>query len=95
MKLASESGMNLPKLSHLQFLVIKMLLKSRLTRDELRMRLASEGIVQTNSAFSQLMSRMTGFVDQSCINGNITYETTLHGCKEWANTMGFYARIGN
>ena len=92
---------HLPSITHLQFLVLGLLLRDALPGRRLRRELAARGIRRTAPAFYQMMSRLeeAGFVrgwyDQKVVDGQIIkqrhYKLTASGAGAWTDTRDFYA----
>ena len=92
----------LPRLSHLQFLVVGSLQGAGLYGREIRERLDSFGVRKSGPAFYQLMARLedAGLVDgtyrQEIVDGQILrerhYEITASGRSAWEASRRFYVR---
>src|SRR4051794_27224023 len=97
--------MPLPELTHLQFLVLSILLDAERSGRYVREQLAEQGVRKTLAAFYQLMSRLeeAGLVEgryvQEVIDGipvkERHYRITGEGIGAWKRTRDFYlARAG-
>ncbi len=92
--------MPLPDLTHLQFLVLTILLEGEQTGRHLREKLAKEGETKSGPAFYQLMARLEdaglvkGHYDQKIIAGQIIkerrYKLTAAGLREQRDILNFY-----
>lgn len=90
----------LPRLSHLQFLVIGHLLAGPTTGREIRKRLAGFGVRKAGPAFYQLMVRMEdgglveGWYEQQVVDSQIIrerhYRLTASGRRAWDCSREFY-----
>lgn len=90
----------LPEITHLQFLILGVLMSDEMLGQDLRDALASQGVKKDGPAFYQLMARLedAGFVkgwyDQQVIHGQIfkqrKYKLTGQGAKTWNSTRDFY-----
>jgi DNA-binding PadR family transcriptional regulator len=90
----------IPRLSHLQFLVVGILRGRSVPGREIRGDLRAFGVRKTGPAFYQLMSRLedAGMVEgsyhQEIIDGQIIrerhYELTAHGTRAWDGSRNFY-----
>jgi len=90
----------LPRITHLQFLVLGNLLEGIRTGQEIRDRLKTQGARKTGPAFYQMMGRLedSGFVrgeyDQQVIDGQIIkqrrYRITAVGKRAWTRSRDFY-----
>lgn len=93
--------MKLPKLTHLQFLVLSLLLDSDQSGQDLRDGLKKHGVKKSGPGFYQFMARLedAGFVkgwyDVEVINGlplkRRMYRLLGHGRSAWGSTQEFYA----
>lgn len=93
----------LPKLSHLQFLVVGMLCRGPHSGREIRDRLRAFEIRKSGPAFYQLMARLedAGLVEgsyhQEVIEGQIIrerhYRVTSAGSQAWDASRRFYAEV--
>jgi DNA-binding PadR family transcriptional regulator len=96
--------MPLPDLTHLQFLVLCILLDGEMAGRALRERLAEEGVVKTGPAFYQLMARLEearfvrGWYDQKVIDGQVIkerrYQATEQGVAACERAREFYLLRG-
>jgi DNA-binding PadR family transcriptional regulator len=96
--------MSLPELTHLQFLVLSILLDGEVAGRVLRERLADQGVNKTGPGFYQLMARLEeakfvrGWYDQKVINGQVIkerrYEATPQGVAACDQAREFYLRRG-
>ncbi len=94
--------MQLPRLSHLQFLVLGQLLGSSVSGMEIRRRLEAFGAKQSGPAFYQLMARMEdaglveGWYEQQIIDGQIIrerhYKISRTGSPVWQRSRDFYQK---
>ena len=94
--------MQLPKLSHLQFIVLGQLLGSSASGIEIRRRLDSFGAKKSGPAFYQLMARMEdaglveGWYEQQIIYGQIIrerhYKISRTGLQAWQGSRDFYQK---
>ena len=92
----------LPRLSHLQFLVLGHLLAGPAAGREVRQRLANFGIRKNGPAFYQLMVRMEdaglvdGWYEQQIVDSQIIrerhYRLVAPGRKAWESSRAFYQR---
>ena len=92
----------LPKLSHIQFVILSELLSGPRLGREIRERLVEFGVRQGGPAFYQLMARMedagfvTGTYDQEIVESQIirqrSYRVSIRGRTAWENARSFYAR---
>jgi len=90
----------LPKLSHLQFLVVGLLTGGPLSGRDLRVRLRDFGVRRSGPGFYQLMARLedAGLVEgayrQDVIEGQIIrerhYAITSQGSQAWEASRRFY-----
>ncbi len=91
----------IPELTHLQFLVLTILLGSTRTGSCVREQLAEHGIEKSLAAFYQLMARLeeggmvTGWYEKKVIDGQTIkerhYEITAPGVRSLGRTRDFYA----
>jgi DNA-binding PadR family transcriptional regulator len=96
--------MPLPEITHLQFLILALLLDGELSGRKLREGLAEAGHRKSAPAFYQFMARLEdaelveGRYDQKVIDGQIIKERfyTLTGAGEraWADVRDFYMAHG-
>ncbi len=94
--------MQLPRLSHLQFLVLGQLLGSPSSGMEIRRKLATFGAKKSGPAFYQLMARMKagglveGWYEQQIIDGQIIrerhYKIKRSGSQSWQKSREFYEK---
>lgn len=92
--------MRLPRLSHLQFLVIGILRAAPQVGRQVREQLRSLGVRKSGPAFYQLMSRLeeaglvSGDYRQEIIEGQIIrerhYTVTASGIRAWNASRNFY-----
>ena len=92
--------MQIPDLTHLQFLVISQLLSGGMTGRELRLHLKHHGVNKSGPAFYQLMARMedaglvTGQYKQEIIDSQIIrqrhYRLDATGRRAWNRSRDFY-----
>lgn len=90
----------LPSITHLQFLVLGLLLRDPQPGRRLRRDLAARGIRRTAPAFYQMMSRLEeaglvrGWYHQKIVDGQIIkerhYKLTASGAAAWTDTRDFY-----
>jgi len=93
----------LPDATHLQFLMLSVLLNKKRTGRDVRAELANKGQKKTLAAFYQLMSRMEesgwikGWYETKHINGQTVkerhYEILGAGIRTWESTRDFYAGL--
>ena len=96
--------MRLPELTHLQFLILSILLNGDRSGRVVRDALETEGAKKSPAAFYQLMARMEeaghveGWYEQSVIDEvpvkQRWYKITGHGITAWENTRAFYTNPG-
>jgi DNA-binding PadR family transcriptional regulator len=96
--------MNLPRLTHLQFLVITEIARGAARGHDLRGRLRTAGVRQSGPAFYQMMSALedasyvTGRYEQQIIDGQIIrerhYKVTAAGKKAADASTSFYRSVG-
>src|SRR5687768_15371466 len=94
----------LPRLTHLQFLVLGLLRHGEQPGRTIRETLAAHGVKRTAPAFYQLMARLErdGLVEgwyEQITAGDQTvterrYRIRAQGTKLWAEARDFYAAIG-
>lgn len=92
--------MQLPRITHLQFLVLGILLDGVRTGREVRAALGENGVRKSGPAFYQLMARLedakfvTGTYHQQVIDGQIIkqrrYKVTAPGTRAWRASRDFY-----
>ena len=90
----------LPSITHLQFLVLGLLLRDPQPGRRIRRHLATHGVRRTAPAFYQMMSRLEeaglvrGWYDQKVVDGQIIkerhYKLTPPGATAWSDTRDFY-----
>jgi hypothetical protein len=95
--------MTLPRLTHLQFLVVSQLLRGDAPGRELRTRLRDEGVRQSGPAFYQMMAGLedagivSGWYEQQVVDGQIIrerhYKVLAGGKKAWQGSRDFYVRV--
>ena len=94
--------MPLPDITHLQFLVLDIVVGTPKTGQEIRDRLSREGCRKSGPAFYQMMARLEdaglveGWYEQKNIDGHCfvkerIYKLTDDGLKEYLKTREFYA----
>ena len=94
--------MQIPRLSHIQFLTLIFLSKGMLTGRELREALAGSGVRRSGPGFYQIMARLedAGFVagryQQEIVDGQIIrercYRATAIGRRACAESREFYLK---
>ena len=94
--------MTVPRLSHLQFLVLGIVRANPVPGREVRASLRDFGVRKSGPAFYQLMARLedAGLVEgnyhQEVIEGQIIrerhYTATAAGTRAWTSSCDFYAR---
>ena len=94
--------MQLPRLSHLQFLVLGQILGAPTSGIEIRKRLAEFGAKKSGPAFYQLMARLEdgglveGWYEQQIIDAQIIrerhYKITRSGSQGWQGSRDFYQK---
>ena len=94
--------MQLPRISHLQFLVLGQILGSSATGMEIRRRLAEFGAKKSGPAFYQLMARLEdgglveGWYEQQIVDGQIIrerhYKIKRAGSQAWQRSRDFYKK---
>ena len=97
--------MKLPEITHLQFLVLAILLDAEMSGKEVREKLAGAGERKSGPAFYQFMARLedAGFVegwyDQKVVDGQIIkerrYRVTGEGFRAAEETRNFYTSSGD
>lgn len=95
--------MSLPRLTHLQFLVISELLRGAERGRDLRTRLRAAEVRQSGPAFYQMMAGLedAGFVsgryEQQIVDGQIIrerhYKVLASGKTAWKTSRDFYLRM--
>lgn len=95
--------MRLPKLSHLQFLVLSVLLSDERSGRELRARLSEFGVRKSGPAFYQLMARLedsefvSGRYEQEIVEGQIirerVYKIRASGTRAWNECRKFHTKV--
>lgn len=91
---------HVPRLSHLQFLVVGVLRRGRVPGREIREALDGFGVRKSGPAFYQLMARLedAGLVEgsyhQEIVEGQIIrerhYQLTAEGSRAWQGSRDFY-----
>ncbi len=94
--------MSLPEITHLQFLVLGLLLEGSQFGRDVRERLAEFGVKKSGPGFYQMMSRLedggfvTGAYEQQIIDGQRInqrrYEVTSQGQQAWRTSRNFYLK---
>ena len=94
--------MSLPRLTHLQFLVISELLHGVTHDRDLRSRLRAAGVRQSGPAFYQMMAGLedagfvSGWYEQQIVEGQIIrerhYKVLASGKTAWRTSRDFYLR---
>jgi hypothetical protein len=94
--------MPLPRLTHLQFLVVSNLLRGAARGRDLRGRLRDAGIRQSGPAFYQMMAALedggyvSGWYEQQVVDGQIIrerhYKVLAAGKTAWLGCRDFYLR---
>jgi DNA-binding PadR family transcriptional regulator len=97
---SEETAVNLPDLSHLQFVVIGALLSEERTGREIRALLKRYRVRQSGPAFYQMMARLEkaglieGWYEQEVVDGQIIkercYGMTARGARAWSDCRAFY-----
>ena len=95
--------MTLPRLTHLQFLVITMLKAGAARGRDVRAQLNHAGVRQSGPAFYQMMAvledagYLTGWYEQQVVDGQIIrerhYKILAAGKKAWLESRDFYVRV--
>jgi len=95
--------MGLPSLTHLQCLILSILMDGEQSGRDVRAQLAKHGDRKTGPAFYQLMSRLEdsgsveGWYDQKIVDGQIIkqrrYKITGDGITAVKETQAFYADL--
>jgi DNA-binding PadR family transcriptional regulator len=90
----------LPEITHLQFLVLGMLLGEPRAGRDIRRQLSRHGIKRTAPAFYQMMARLEdasmveGWYDQRVVDGQLIkerhYRLRPPGLRAWNATRDFY-----
>ena len=90
----------LPEITHLQFLVLAMLLEDPRAGRDIRADLARHGVRRTAPAFYQMMARLEdaslveGWYDQRVVDGQLIkerhYRVRPAGLRAWNATRDFY-----
>lgn len=93
--------MSLPKLTHLQYLVISLLGGGEMSGRDLRAQLKKEGELRTAPAFYQLLGRLEecglveGRFEEHVIEGQRIkekhYKVTGAGARAWRGAFDFYS----
>jgi hypothetical protein len=94
--------MNVPDISHLQFLVLELIGARKITGRELREMLAKRGVKKSGPAFYQLMGRLedakfvSGSFTKKFVEGQLirerVYSVTGAGERAFNGTIDFYER---
>ncbi len=94
--------MTLPRLTHLQFLVVSHLLRGPTRGRDVRARLSQEGVRQSGPAFYQMMAGLEdggvveGWYEQQIVERQIIrerhYRVLAPGKKAWRECRDFYTR---
>lgn len=94
----------LPRLTHLQFLVLGLLRDGERPGRAVREALAAHGVKRTSPAFYQLMARLErdglidGWYEQITVRDQAVterrYRLRSQGARLWAEARDFYAEIG-
>jgi DNA-binding PadR family transcriptional regulator len=94
---------NIPELTHLQFLVLTVLLDGERSGRQVREKLAEAGENKSGPAFYQLMARLedaklvAGWYDQKVVEGQIIkerrYRIEAAGASAWDQQQKFYAEL--
>src|SRR5690242_17380857 len=95
--------MTIPHLTHLQFLVVSLLMKGDAPGRAVRDSLKREGVRQSGPAFYQMMAALEdngivqGHYEQQIVDGQIIrerhYKVLAEGRKSWQQCRDFYARL--
>jgi DNA-binding PadR family transcriptional regulator len=90
----------LPEITHLQFLVLGLLIDAPRAGRDIRAELRRHGVRRSAPAFYQMMARLEdtgqveGWYDQKVIDGQLIkerhYRTRPAGARAWAVTRDFY-----
>lgn len=98
--LSRESPMPIPSITHLQFLVLGLLMDAEISGRELRERLVDAGERKSGPAFYQFMARLEdarlveGSYDEKVIDGQRIkerrYKITGQGIAAWEEVRDFY-----
>ena len=90
----------MPRITHLQFLVLGCLLEEARAGREIRAALHEHGVKKSGPAFYQAMARMedagfvTGSYDSKVVDGQMIkqrrYEITTAGAGAWRESRDFY-----
>jgi DNA-binding PadR family transcriptional regulator len=93
--------MSIPEITHLQFLVLGLLIDAPQAGRQIRADLHEHDVRRTAPAFYQMMARLedsgwvTGWYEQSVADGQILkerhYRLTAAGLRAWRATRDFYA----
>jgi len=94
----------LPRLTHLQFLVLGLLRDGEQPGRHVRETLAAHGVKRSAPAFYQLMARLErdgvvqGWYEQVIVGGQAVterrYRLRPQGARLWAEARDFYAAVG-
>ena len=95
--------MTIPRLTHLQFLVVSLLMKGDAPGRAIRDSLKREGVRQSGPAFYQMMAALEdngivqGHYEQQIVDAQIIrerhYKVLADGRKSWKECRDFYARV--
>jgi DNA-binding PadR family transcriptional regulator len=98
-----KQGCELPGFTHLQFVVVSLLMDGERSGRQIRSSLADEGVDRSGPAFYQMMARMEegglvqGRYEPAWIGGQEVierlYQVTDEGRKRWDSTLRFYRRF--
>jgi DNA-binding PadR family transcriptional regulator len=93
----------LPELTHLQFIVIGVLLADEQSGKDIRRELKRQGVRRTGPAFYQMMARLEeagwidGFYTQEVVDAQIIkerrYRVKPSGVRAWNSTRDFYSAV--
>jgi DNA-binding PadR family transcriptional regulator len=94
--------MTLPRLTHLQFLVLATLLRGDMPGRELRGQMRKAGVRQSGPAFYQMMAGLedagfvSGWYEQQIVKGQIIrerhYKVLAAGRQLWLGSRDFYLK---
>ena len=95
--------MTIPRLTHLQFLVVSLLMKGDASGKDIRASLKREGVRQSGPGFYQMMAALEdngivqGRYEQQIVDSQIIrerhYKVLADGRKSWQECRDFYARL--
>ncbi|HEY2824747.1 MAG TPA: hypothetical protein VGI83_04310 [Gemmatimonadales bacterium] len=95
--------MTIPRLTHLQFLVVSLLMKGAAPGRDIRTSLKREHVRQSGPAFYQMMAGLEdhgvveGWYEQQIVDAQIIrerhYKVLAEGKKSWKECRDFYARV--